>query len=66
MSYRIEKVNKFTKVQLINFIDPRAENLLDDLRNVFLELLHDRMHGICFSAYTADQKPGTILSYDQI
>jgi len=24
------------------------------------------MHGICFSAYTADQKPGTILSYEQI
>lgn len=66
MSYREEKVNKFTEGQLIDFIDSYKEHSLEDLRAVFLELLHDKMHGICFSAYTADQKPGTILGYEQI
>jgi len=66
MSYREEKVNKFTEGQLIDFIDPHKEHSIDDLRNVFLELLHDKLHGICFSAYTANQRPGTILGYEQI
>lgn len=38
----------------------------DDIRNLFLEILYGGIHGFCFSLYEDGQKPGDIISEDQI
>ena len=38
----------------------------DDLRIIFSEVFKKGMHGICFSPYLDDQKPGSVLSEEQI
>jgi len=37
-----------------------------DLRSVFTQVLNNGMHGICFSPYLEDQKPGDLVSEEQI
>ncbi len=37
-----------------------------DLRSIFTELLNKGMHGICFSPYLEYQKPGSLLTEEQI
>ena len=38
----------------------------EDLHDLFTKVLNDGMHGVCFSAYEEGQKPGDILSEEQI
>ena len=38
----------------------------DELKKEFLSLLESGMHGLCYSAYEEGQKPGDVLSEDQI
>lgn len=38
----------------------------EDIRNLFLEILYGGIHGFCFSLYEDGQKPGDIISEDQI
>ncbi len=38
----------------------------DELKDLFSKVLNDGMHGLCFSAYEEGQKPGDVLSEDQI
>ena len=38
----------------------------DDLRSLFLDILSDGVHGLCFSLYEEGQKPGDLVSEDQI
>lgn len=66
MSYRKERLLNFKKGGLVppsNFYDDKVE---EDIRNLFLEILNDAMHGICFSAYDEGQKPGVVISEDKI
>lgn len=47
----------------INFLDEKSS---DDLNHLFIEVLNGGLHGICFSLYEDGQKPGDIISEDQI
>lgn len=47
----------------INFLDEKSS---EDLNNLFIEVFNDGLHGICFSLYEYGQKPGDIISADQI
>ena len=38
----------------------------DELVNLFHEVMKYRMHGLCFSPYADDQKPGTQITEEQI
>lgn len=64
MSYRKERLGVYSETHLNEYIDPYKEYSLEDLGNVFL--LHDKVHGICFSAYSSNQMPGAQLSYEQV
>lgn len=37
-----------------------------ELRNLFLEILNDGVHGFCFSIYEEGQKPGDIITKKQV
>ncbi len=37
-----------------------------DLRSIFTEFLNKGMHGVCFSPYLENQKPGSIITEEQI
>lgn len=37
-----------------------------DLHDMFLKVLNNGMHGLCFSAYEEGQKPGDVLSAEQV
>lgn len=39
---------------------------IEELQNLFRQLLEKGMHGLCYSAYEEGQKPGDILTIDQI
>ncbi len=39
---------------------------VDNLDDLFLEVLQNGLHGLCFSLYAEGQKPGDIISEDQI
>ncbi|MEZ4684616.1 MAG: glycosyl hydrolase family 17 protein [Bacteroidia bacterium] len=59
MSYRYQK-----KLSLagIDFFGKSPE----ELKNLFRDVLESGMHGLCYSAYEEGQKPGDILTEDQI
>jgi len=38
----------------------------EELHDLFMTVLNDGMHGLCFSAYEDEQKPGSVLSENQI
>jgi len=38
----------------------------DDVKKLFLEILDNGVHGFCFSLYAEGQKPGEIISEEQI
>lgn len=56
----------------------RSENILslighdfssktdDDLRSIFTTVINNGIHGLCFSPYMDDQKPGSFISREQI
>lgn len=41
-------------------------NSIENLNDLFLEVLQNGVHGLCFSLYAEGQKPGDIISEDQI
>jgi exo-beta-1,3-glucanase (GH17 family) len=70
MSYRKERVLsaeqllKLSKQSKgINYLNEQSET---DLRKLFLEILQNGIHGLCFSLYEEGQKPGDIITEDQI
>ena len=66
MSYRPEKFLNYKqtgKSPSINFFDDKSK---EDIRNLFLEVLYNGVHGFCFSLYEEGQKPGDIISGEQI
>ncbi len=38
----------------------------DDLKDLFSKVLNDGIHGLCYSAYEEGQKPGDVLTEEQI
>ena len=38
----------------------------EEIQNLFRNVLNNGMHGLCYSAYVEGQKPGDVLSEDQI
>ncbi|WP_367329013.1 hypothetical protein, partial [Lentimicrobium sp.] len=64
----------FRKERLLNFKRPegiRKELLYDekspeDIKSLFLEVLHGGVSGFCFSIYEEGQKPGTLISEVQV
>jgi exo-beta-1,3-glucanase (GH17 family) len=66
MSYRAENFLNFRESGLVSkdrYFDDKSE---EDIRNLFLEILHEGVHGFCFSLYEDGQKPGDIISAGQI
>lgn len=66
MSFRKERLLSYKRDGLTpraGFYNDKSE---EDIHNLFLEVLNDAMHGICFSAYDEGQKPGSVLKEDQI
>jgi len=59
MSYNKEKIMALTGVN--------AQNLsLAELKDIFHHTLREPMHGLCFSPYVENQKPGDQLTEEQI
>lgn len=66
MSFRAEKFLSYKEAasQLREkYPDVQSQ---EDLELLFLEILQSGIHGICFSLYADGQKPGDIISEDQI
>ena len=62
MSYRKERFLKFKvdgKTPVPGFLDDKSE---EDLHALFLEVLQNAMHGICFSGYGIGEKPGDLIN----
>jgi len=63
MSYRVERYLSLPKIDQDNYLKDKTEQ---DKRDLFLEILHDGMHGLCFSIYEDGQKPGDIVPISQV
>ncbi|MEO1258594.1 MAG: glycosyl hydrolase family 17 protein [Bacteroidota bacterium] len=59
MSYR---KGKFMSLAGIDF----ANKSIEELRELFRKTLESGMHGLCFSLYEEGQKPGDIISEEQV
>jgi exo-beta-1,3-glucanase (GH17 family) len=65
MSYRPEKLKGYAGAaqSRAGFATDKTE---DELRFLFRDILQKGVHGFCFSLYEEGQKPGDIISEDQI
>lgn len=59
MSYRKEKVLSLTGREIL-------EKSVEDSKDLFKDILHDGIHGLCISPYGEGQKPGDELSLEQV
>ena len=59
MSFRKEKKLSLSGVDLSG----KSET---EIKNLFLLTLNTKMHGLCFSLYEYGQKPGDIISEEQV
>jgi exo-beta-1,3-glucanase (GH17 family) len=69
MSFRIEQLyikKQFNSLQGEDFIDIAKFSSPEDLNNLYRKTLKQGMHGICFSLYEDGQKPGDIITAEQI
>lgn len=63
MSYREERYLALTEVEHLDYVKTYAK---EDMPNIFLEILHNGLHGLCFSIYQDDQRPGDIIDPQQV
>ncbi|SDM08750.1 glycoside hydrolase family 17 protein [Chryseobacterium taihuense] len=63
MSYRAEQYLSLPKLNQDNYILGKTETEKKDL---FREILNNGVHGFCFSLYEDGQKPGDIISEEQV
>lgn len=69
MSYRKEKVltaKQLTDIAKYTGLAYPYEHAEEDLRNLFLEILQNGIHGFCFSLYEDGQGPGDVISEEQV
>jgi exo-beta-1,3-glucanase (GH17 family) len=66
MSYRKEKFQNFRGTDIPDQIHRLKEMSGDDLNKIFREILEDGVHGFCYSLYEEGQKPGDVISAEQI
>ncbi|MEL7122807.1 MAG: glycosyl hydrolase family 17 protein [Bacteroidota bacterium] len=59
MSYRDKQLMSLAGIDFSN-------KTLDDLKQLFRQVLENGMHGLCFSLYADGQQPGDIIEPDQI
>lgn len=59
MSYKVENVMSLAGIDTASLSN-------EELKSLFQKHLKAGIHGICFSAYEDDQKPGSILTKEQI
>jgi len=66
MSFRKENFLSFKETISIpkDYLEDQKSG--EDLRNLFLEILNSKIHGFCFSLYEDGQKPGDLISEEQI
>lgn len=64
MSFRKEQIYiPHGSAQTSNYLAGETE---ETLNNIFAEILQNGVHGLCFSLYEEGQKPGDIISEDQV
>ena len=63
MSYRLERYLSLPEINQEDYLLNKTEAEKKDL---FLEILHNGVHGFCFSLYEDGQKPGDIISEEQV
>tara|TARA_R110002124_G_scaffold278161_1_gene449973 strand:+ start:17402 stop:18307 length:906 start_codon:yes stop_codon:yes gene_type:complete len=66
MSFRKEKYLKFKESDSVTALAYIDELSSEEIENLFREVLNDGIHGFCYSMYEEGQKPGDIISEDQI
>lgn len=66
MSFRKEKYLSFEKSDVIPKLDYLNELSGEELKDLFLEVLYGGIHGFCFSLYEEGQKPGDVVTINQI
>ena len=59
MSLRVDRLNSLKGIDY-------AQQSAADLELLFKDVLGNGLHGLCYSAYDEGQKPGSILTMDQI
>jgi glucan 1,3-beta-glucosidase len=63
MSYRKDHVLSLKPDSQSSYVEGETEEVLNDL---FAEILNNGVHGFCFSLYEDGQKPGDIISEEQV
>lgn len=63
MSYRSERYFTFPNVNQDNYFVEKTET---EIKNLFHEILNHGVHGFCFSLYEEGQRPGDVVSEEQI
>ncbi|MDI1233641.1 MAG: glycosyl hydrolase family 17 protein [bacterium] len=63
MSYRKDHVLSFKHESHSNYVEGKTE---ETLNNLFAEIMQNGIHGFCFSIYEDGQKPGDIISIEQV
>lgn len=66
MSFRKEKYLAYRESDVITRVNYLDDLSGDEIHNLFLEVLYNGVHGLCFSLYEDGQKPGDIISEKQI
>lgn len=66
MSFRPDHFSSYKhsgEISQVNFLEDKS---VEEVNNLFLEILYGGVHGFCFSLYEDGQKPGDIISEGQI
>lgn len=63
MSYRVDRYLSLPEVNQEDYLCGKSE---EETKNLFLEVLSHGVHGFCFSLYEDGQKPGDIISEEQV
>lgn len=66
MSYRKEKFLKYRGTDVPDQIRLLKDSTEEELRSLVRQLLEDGVHGFCYSLYEEGQKPGDVISAEQI
>ena len=66
MSFRKERLLKYKRPESIRKELLYDDKSVEDIRSLFLEVLHGGVSGFCFSIYEDGQKPGVQISEAQV